>query len=105
MDIPPAVETNRSTFLTPRIALLLIVTGAILRLGTLSHHSLWLDGTFSIAAATGNTARTILTTGIDPIHPPLYYAILHWCLALTGVSEVTARLPSAISSVAGVPRI
>ena len=78
---------------------MLVAAGATLRLTTLGHQSFWLDEAFDVWAATTHTAREIWTTRLDPNEPPLYFMILHWLLRLTGVSEATARLPSAICSV------
>ncbi len=95
-------RVDRISFPSPRVAFLLVVAGAVLRLATLGHQSFWLDETFCVWAATKHTAHTIWTTHLDPNEPSLYFLILHWFLSLTGVSEATARLPSAIGSVAGL---
>ncbi len=86
-------------------ALALIAIGVLLRLLTLSHHSLWLDEAFSVAAASTHSAAAIWSPGVDPIHPPLYYLVLHACLSIFGVSEIAARLPSAFASIVNIALI
>ncbi len=93
---------DRVSFPSPRVAFLLVVAGATLRFATLGHQSFWLDETFCVWAATNHTAHAIWTTRLDPNEPSLYFLMLHWFLSLAGVSEATARLPSAIGSVAGL---
>ncbi|MDO8834097.1 MAG: glycosyltransferase family 39 protein [Vicinamibacterales bacterium] len=88
--------------LTPRVAFAIVLFGAVLRVATLNYHSLWLDETFDIWAATQHSAETIWASRLDPNEPALYYWLLHHFLALTGVSEMTARLPSALASIAGL---
>ena len=82
-----------------RVALVLIVAAVLLRLATLSHHSLWLDEAFSIRVATTHSAAEIWTPDFDGMHPSLYYLVLHAFLGVTGVSQVAARLPSALASI------
>jgi 4-amino-4-deoxy-L-arabinose transferase-like glycosyltransferase len=89
-------------FPSRRLAFLLVGAGVALRLATLGHQSLWLDETYSVWLATSHAPAIIWSAGIDPLHPPGYYLLLHWVLAAAGVNEVTARLLSASSSVAGI---
>ena len=95
-------RVDRSSFPSGHVAFLLVAAAAILRFATLGHQSFWLDETFCVWAATQHTTHTIWTTRLDPNEPPLYFLILHWFLGLTGVSEATARMPSAIGSVANL---
>ncbi|MBI4492101.1 MAG: glycosyltransferase family 39 protein [Chloroflexi bacterium] len=70
-----------------------ILVGAAIRLFWLDRLSIWLDEAFSIWLARQPIAE-ILTHGGD-IHPPLYYVLLHYWLAI-GDSELWARMLSAI---------
>lgn len=90
------------TVATPRYVLGLVALGVVIRMTTLSYHSLWLDEAFSVLSVQAHAAAEIWSPGIDPIHPPLFYLILQRSLALVGVSEFGARLPSALASVANI---
>lgn len=89
-------------YLPPRVAAFLITFGAVLRVGTLDWHSLWLDETFDIWVATSHTAVQIWSTQVDPNEPSLYYWLLHHVFAILGTSAPAARLLSAVGSVAGI---
>jgi len=88
---------RRSPFILAAISI-----GVLLRTSTLNHHSLWLDEAFSVIAASTHSASAIWSPGVDAIHPPLYYLVLHAFLSLFGVSEIAARLPSALASIANI---
>lgn len=85
-----------------RTALLVIAVGVILRLTTLSHHSLWLDEAFSVWTSTTNAAAAIWAPDFDAMHPSLYYLTLHQFLPVAGITEVMARMPSALASILGI---
>ena len=90
------------TVASARLAFALIALGVVVRVSTLSVHSLWLDEAFSVLTVRAHSAAEIWSPGIDPIHPPLFYLILQRSLALVGVSEFGARLPSALTSIANI---
>ncbi len=92
----------RMALLSRRVALVLVSAGVVLRLATLGHQSLWLDEAYSVWLATAHTPGEIWSAGIDPLHPPGYYLLLHAVLAIAGVSEVSARVLSALSSIAAI---
>ncbi|MEX2662741.1 MAG: glycosyltransferase family 39 protein [Vicinamibacterales bacterium] len=81
-------------------AALLIACGVVLRLGFLGADSFWLDEAYSVSAVLQHeSARAVWEGSVDPNHPPLYFVILWFTLHVAGVSEATARLPSALASV------
>ena len=92
----------RGEFPSPRVAAAIVAAGVVFRFATLGHQSLWLDECFDVWVATTHTAQQIWSAHLDPNEPSLYYALMHWVLGWTGVSEASARLLSALSSVAGI---
>jgi mannosyltransferase len=79
----------------------LMLAGALaLRLWGLSSESVWLDEATSVFLAKMPLARMVDWTAVD-IHPPLYYALLHFWLAL-GDGEWQIRLLSVALGVFSV---
>jgi len=81
-------------------ATLLLALAAIPRVFLLGNHSLWLDESYSLGVSASEVSQILANT--DSAHPPLYYLLLHFWLAL-GRSEVLLRLPSAILGALSVP--
>lgn len=90
------------TVLPRRVAFVLIGAAALLRLATLTHHSLWLDEVYSVMSPWRRLAMHLDWFQVDPIHPPLYYVILQKSIVIFGMNEVGARLPSALASIANI---
>ncbi len=90
------------TPLPQRLLLALVVAGALVRVSTLTVQSLWLDEAFSVLSARAHSVAELWSPGIDPIHPPLFYVLLHASLNAFGDGVAAARLPSALASVAGL---
>jgi mannosyltransferase len=98
-----AVTRILSSPRTLRVAALCLAGAAFaLRVYHLAGQSLWYDEGFSIYLAGQGLSEITARTAAD-IHPPLYYYLLHWWLALAGSSEFAARLPSVILGVLTVP--
>jgi hypothetical protein len=86
------------------LVLIVVLIGVLLRLTTLESKSLWYDEAYTVQRAAlpiegvwseSGRART-------DSHPPLYYAGLHYWMAVTGQSEAVLRLPSAVASIANL---
>jgi hypothetical protein len=84
--------------------IIIVLIGILLRLTTLESKSLWYDEAYTVQRAAlpiegvwseSGRART-------DSHPPLYYAGLHYWMAVTGQSEAALRLPSAVVSIANL---
>ncbi|NLX44123.1 MAG: hypothetical protein GXY79_11670, partial [Chloroflexi bacterium] len=74
-----------------RIALVMVVLLALgLRLYRLDAQSLWNDEGTTVALVQRDIP-TILQNASDDIHPPLYYIVLHYWVAMLGTSEAAAR--------------
>src|SRR5215510_14596043 len=84
----------RVTTVAPVVGLVVAV-GLALRFYAIGAKSLWIDETFSIWMATQPLdALWRFTVQLDQ-HPPLYYALLHFWLAL-GDGEAAVRSFSAL---------
>ena len=81
----------------------IIFLSLILRIYHVGNKSLWYDELASLSNS-GRNLIDIITSQIDPAHPPLYFAILHVFLYL-GSSEFILRLPSVIFSVFSIPLV
>lgn len=89
--------------LPPRwYATLVTALGAILSLIDISESSIWHDEGYTLMLALMSPAQIIARTARD-VHPPLYYLLLHYWVAVFGHSELAARSLSAVFLVAAVP--
>ncbi|MDJ0975332.1 MAG: glycosyltransferase family 39 protein [Planctomycetota bacterium] len=78
----------------PRTLLNILAAGAVLRLATLSEHSLWLDEGATWSWATRPTwGGTLLA---EANHPPAWWAITRVWISIFGDSEWALRAPAAI---------
>lgn len=87
----------RPLLLLAAVAAVALVT----RLLFLGDKSLWLDEAWSWRAAEISIPSMIDRTKGD-VHPPLYYALLHYWVDVFGDSEFALRLPSAIVGAASI---
>lgn len=89
----------------PWLVLILTAIGGFLRVLLLATKGMWLDETFSVWMA-GHSIPELLqwTIRIDQ-HPPLYYLLLHYWIALNGDSPYDARLFSVVFGAATIPVI
>lgn len=83
------------------VALTLAVFALYIR--HLGRQSLWFDEGLSVVFASRAVPQLFHTLVHEDLHPPLYYLMLHFWMALAGSSEWAVRLPSAISAVLLVP--
>lgn len=70
-----------------------------LRVYRISAQSIWWDEAYSVHLARLDLRTAIQITSRD-IHPPLYYVLFHYWGAVAGFGEASARLLSAVFSVA-----
>jgi uncharacterized membrane protein len=78
------------------ILLLILSLGAVLRLVNLGSDSIWLDEAYSIQFAHLPLPQLLSETASSDVHPPLYYLLLHYWVALFGDSEAAVRSLSAL---------
>jgi uncharacterized membrane protein len=96
------VTSNRSST-TRRVLLLLVILIAFsLRAHRLNFQPLWWDEGYSLYFATMDLAAMVAATASD-IHPPFYYALLHFWIALLGSGAVAVRLFSVFVGTLTVP--
>jgi mannosyltransferase len=82
--------------------LAILLSGSVLRiLFVLQNRSLWMDEALSVHQAS-YTLREILVTRVDPVHPPLYYVLLHGWVDWFGDGETAVRMLSALFSIANI---
>lgn len=102
----PHIETQSSAFLTGRrnqiFVVLVIVIYVSARLWRLSGSCLWFDEIFSIHAARHNWLGMLKFAGADIIHPPLFYAVLKFWIAIGGESVLWLRLLPFLFSVLAI---
>ena len=84
-----------------QIWIIAIVLGVVLRWLRIDAHGFWFDEAFSALIAK-LTLLQILTNVTATVHPPGYYALLHYWLAL-GQTEAIIRSFSALFSLAAIP--
>ncbi|MCB9160298.1 MAG: glycosyltransferase family 39 protein [Caldilineaceae bacterium] len=89
----------------PWLVVGITLIGAFLRAFMLNDKGMWLDETFSVWLA-GHSVPDMLQwiVKIDQ-HPPLYYLLLHFWIALWGDTPHSTRLLSAILGAATIPII
>lgn len=80
---------------------LILGLGALLRLATLGHHSLWLDEGLSYWIANRPLDGLLDYLARRDTHPPLHYLVLQAMIALGG-SEWLLRLPSALAGIGAI---
>ncbi len=91
--------------LAPWLLVPIILIGAGLRVLLLDYKGMWVDETFSVWMANqpvGDMLQWIVK--IDQ-HPPLYYILLHYWIALKGTTPYYVRLFSVLFGAATIPVI
>lgn len=79
------------------VLFLILLTGVFLRFKGLLFQSLWLDELISImSSAPSESLGDIVAHYQGDPHPPLYFFILHFWMAIFGFNELSARLLTAI---------
>ena len=77
----------------------------VLRVLLLGNKGLWLDETFSVWLANHSVVDMLQWIARIDQHPPLYYLLLHYWIALNGDTPYTVRLLSALFGAATIPII
>jgi len=70
---------------------------------TLGRQSLWFDEGLSVAFAMRPIPQLMRTLVYEDLHPPLYYLLLHFWMALAGSNEWAVRFPSLAAAVLLAP--
>ncbi len=89
----------------PWLVIILTLMGGFLRVLLLDHKGMWLDETFSVWVANHGVADMLRWIVKIDQHPPLYYLLLHYWVALNGDTPYYARLLSALVGAGTIPII
>jgi hypothetical protein len=89
----------------PWLAILITLMGCGLRVLLLDQKGMWLDETFSVWVANQGVADMLRWIVKIDQHPPLYYLLLHYWIALNGDTPYYARLLSVVFGAATIPVI
>ncbi len=73
----------------------MVALACVARLYQITYPVLWMDEAYSVRLANMPLAQIMLHTLRD-VHPPLYYILLHYWIAVFGDSLWSVRLPSAV---------
>jgi hypothetical protein len=89
----------------PWLVLIITVVGGGLRVLFLAKNGMWLDETFSVWLANHSAVDMLQWTVKLDQHPPLYYLLLHYWIALHGDTPYYARLLSVLFGAGTIPII
>ncbi|MBP1703357.1 MAG: hypothetical protein H6Q38_2464 [Chloroflexi bacterium] len=91
--------------LAPWLVIIITLIGGVLRVFALGNKGMWLDETFSVWLANHSVADILQWTATLDQHPPLYYLLLHYWIALRGNTPYNARLLSVLFGAGTIPVI
>ncbi len=97
-------ETDIEEF-APWLVIIITLAGGILRVLLLGTKGMWLDETFSIWMASHRVGDMLQWIVRIDQHPPLYYLLLHYWIAIRGDTPYYVRLLSVLFGVATIPII
>lgn len=87
-----------------RLAIAALTLGVFaLYLRYLDKQSLWFDEGLSVLFAAQPLPQLFRTLIYEDLHPPLYYLLLHFWMALAGNSEWAVRMPSVLAAILLMP--
>jgi mannosyltransferase len=89
--------------LAPWLVIVITLLGGGMRAYLLAYKGLWLDETISIWLANHSVADMLQWIVRIDQHPPLYYLLLHYWIALNGDTAYDVRLLSALFGAATIP--
>jgi mannosyltransferase len=89
----------------PSLVIIITVIGGLLRVFALGDKGMWLDETFSVWLASHSVVDILHWMVKIDQHPPLYYLLLHYWIALNGDTPFDVRLLSALFGAGTIPVI
>jgi mannosyltransferase len=98
-------EESELDELAPWLVIVITLIGGGLRVLLLDHKGMWLDETFSVWLANHSVVDILQWIIKVDQHPPLFYLLLHYWIALNGDTPYYARLFSALFGAATIPII
>ena len=91
--------------LTPLLVILITLAGGVLRVLYLGGKVMWLDETISVWLANHTVPDMLHWVITIDQHPPLYYLLLHYWIAINGDTPFYVRLLSVLFGTATIPFI
>ena len=91
--------------IAPWLVIIITLVGGVLRMLLLGTKGMGLDETFSVWLASHRVADMLQWIVKIDQHPPLYYFLLHYWIALTGDTPYYARLLSVLIGAGTIPVI
>src|SRR5512137_2126474 len=91
--------------LAPWLVVVITLIGGGLRVLLLASKGMWLDETFSVWLANHSVVDMLQWIVKIDQHPPLYYLLLHYWVALNGDTPYYVRLLSALFGAGTIPII
>jgi hypothetical protein len=91
--------------LAPWLVIIITLIGGFLRVFLLGNKGMWLDETFSVWLANHSVVDMLQWIVKIDQHPPLYYLLLHYWIALNGDTPYYVRLLSALFGAGTIPVI
>jgi mannosyltransferase len=98
-------EENDLDGMAPWLIIIITLIGGALRVILLGSRGMWLDETFSVWVANHSVADMLQWIARIDQHPPLYYLLLHYWIALNGDAAYYARLLSVLFGAGTIPVI
>jgi hypothetical protein len=98
-------EENEIVEYAPWLALIITLVGSGLRVLLLAKNGLWLDEAFSVWLANHSMVDMLHWIVRIDQHPPLYYLLLHYWIALKGDTPYNVRMLSALFGAGTIPII
>jgi hypothetical protein len=98
-------EEDEIESLAPWLVILITLIGGGLRVLFIGNKGMWLDETFSVWLANHSVVDMLQWIARIDQHPPLYYLLLHYWIALNGDTPYYARLLSALFGAGTIPVI
>ena len=89
----------------PYLIIFITLVGGFLRVLLLATKGMWTDETFSVWMANQSVANMLQWIVRIDQHPPLYYLLLHYWIALNGDTPYYVRLLSALFGTGTIPII
>ena len=89
----------------PLLVIITTLIGGVLRVLLLGTKGMWLDETFSVWLASHTVVDMLHWIVRIDQHPPLYYLLLHYWIALNGATPYYARLLSVLFGAGTIPII
>jgi mannosyltransferase len=89
----------------PWLVIIITLIAGFLRVLLLGTKGMWLDETFSVWIANHSVADMLQWIVRIDQHPPLYYLLLHYWIALTGDTIYSVRLLSVLFGAGTIPII